>query len=230
MSSASRDRQAAEPEVVAQQVVHHGPRQRRRQRRRRRSAPGSATCADITSRRRPSIAARNGTSSRARRGLARSCADHRQLVVACRGPTPPRPGKCLTAAATPGRPQPADHRRGEPRRRRPGRRRTSGCRCAGLAGFVGEVADRRVDDVHAHRQQLAADRRARPARPGPRRPTAPSAMLPGERRRAVAERVELAALLVGGDQERRRGRVERRRPRAGPTSVSSRTCAGRPRR
>ena len=74
------DREAAEPEVVADQVVHHRPRQGRRQvgvageRRAARGAPTSRP------RRRPSIAARNGTSSRASRPRP-VVRDHRQPVV-----------------------------------------------------------------------------------------------------------------------------------------------------
>ena len=54
-------------------------------------------------------------------------------------------------------------------------------------------------------------------------------MLPGECRRTVAKRQELAALLVGGDEQRRGGSVVELGPsprRRWNASVSSRSCAG----
>ena len=201
-----RDREPPEAEVVADQVVHHRPRQGRRQggvagdrrerevRRhhdlgaRRRSRPGTAP-------------ARRGRASpgRARPPPARG---------GCRGPSPRGPGSACRRPRSPSRACPrtiaADSRATSagslPNERIP---------MCGLARVVGEVADRRVRDVRAHRQQLEAG--------GPPDPLGEVLVARGaerhvarERRRA-AQRVELPALLVGGDQQGRRARVERRR-------------------
>ena len=81
----------------------------------------------------------------------------------------------------------------------------------GLAGFVGEVADRRVRrrSTPIARSSSPIARPTRSARSSS--PDGAQRHVAGERRRAVAQRVELAALLVGGDQQGRRARVERRR-------------------
>ena len=86
---------------------------------------GTATWADIASPgpgrdrrperhelRRPRVVARSPGPHPARDGVS--------------GSTAPRPGKCLTEAATPAACEPADHRRAEPPDRPPDRRRTSG--------------------------------------------------------------------------------------------------------
>ena len=115
--------------------------------------------------------------------------------------TSPRPGKCLTAAATPAELQAADHRRAEraPTARRIVAERADPERRVGRVG--GDVEDRGVDDVDAHRPQprCRSPRPTRSASAG----VADRARGPCCRRTRVgrvAERLELAALLVGRDE------------------------------
>ena len=97
-----------------------------------------------------------------------------------------------------------------------------------MAGFDGLVATSRtgrVGEAHAHRPQLGADRPTDP--PGEVRVADRAERhVAGERRRAIAEGHELAALLVGRDEERWRRAGSRRRDAAWRASVSSRTWPG----
>ena len=97
------------------------------------------------------------------------------------------------------------------------RRRSCGCPARGCR-LRGEVAHRRVVDVDAQRPQLAPGRRGH-SLGQLSSPAAPSAIAPRELRRSAAQRVELAAFLVGGNQQRsarqrRRAACKGRRQRA----------------
>ena len=130
--------------------------------------------------------------------------DHGQRSWVSRS-APPSPGKCFAPAAMPELRRPrtcaaasrATAAGSLPNERMP---------MCGLAGLSARSHTGAYDDVHAHREQLEAGRPPHPlgevvvARGAERH-------VARERRRA-AQRVELPALLVGRDQERRGGRVE----------------------
>ena len=124
----------------------------------------------------------------------------------------PRPGKCLTAAATPARCSP--RRNATPSARHAGRvvaERADPDR--GIRRGARHVEDRGVDDVHAHRPRLEPDGLADPLREI-RVVGRADGHVAGELGRPVAERLELPALLVRGHQPgpvrvRATGRLER---------------------
>ena len=127
----------------------------------------------------------------------------------------------LDRSGHPGRLEAADHRRPVPgdRGRVVAERADAHRRVARLGR---QVEDRGIDDVDAQRPRLAPDRRADPLGQA-LVIDRPERHVPGELGRLGAERVELAALLVGGDEERavgvpppgRRARRGRRRARHG---------------
>ena len=138
---------------------------------------GSAMCPDIASRAPAANAARNGTNSRASstsRAASTTASPWCVSLEMC-----PIPGACLTVAATPAACSPrtiAAPCRPTAAGESPNDRIPS----AGLAGFVARSRTGRVDDVHAHRPRLGADRATRPARSSPTSSTAPRAMLPAK--------------------------------------------------
>ncbi len=199
------DRHALEPEVPPEQVGHHGPRQRRRQvrptaHRRQREVAGH----------RHLCPGREGGTER------RELATLEHVPRSGHGgATVMRVGRCLAGArcvldggGDAGRLEAADHRHAVPSNdRRVVAERPDAERRIGRVRR--DVEHRRVDDVDAHRPRLETDRPPDPLGQldvvdGAERHVA------GERRRAVAERDELPALLVRGD-EQRAARAARRR-------------------
>ena len=186
-------------------------------------SPGLAKCPDITIRTPASMAWRNGSSSVASSSARARSATASSWCVS--EPVEPAPGKCLAVAATPADCSPAQPRRPEPAdlRRIVAERADAHDR---VLGPERDVEHRRVVDVHAGRPQLAPDRPPDPL--GQVRVTRrPDRHRPGERRPAIAEGEELAALLVRRDEQRqpiRPGPAPRRPP--GAPVVSRRSCAG----
>jgi hypothetical protein len=138
--------------------------------------------------------------------------DHTQRVmrVLVHGP---EAREVLDRGGHPGRLEAADHRRPMPGdggrvvpERADAHRHVAGLGC--------EVEDRGVDDVDAQRPSLAADRG-----PDPLGQAfvvdRPERHVPGELRRLGAEGIELATLLVGGDEEGAVGAVAGRRSAPG---------------
>ena len=186
---------------------------------------GSARCADITT----SAPGLDRGPERDQLGAVEPrpvVGDHRQLVVAVEVRARRGPGSACRRPRSPSRAGRARSPRTAGRRRRARSPNERIPRC-GLAGLSARSQTGAYETFAAHRQQLEPGRPPDPlgqvlvARRAQRH-------VAGERRRAVAERVQLAALLVGGDQQGRRARVERRRRRAAPAAVSARTCAGDP--
>ena len=164
---------------------------------------------------------RRARAPRAPRAIA---IDDGELVVGVDRPIA-LPGKCLAAPATPADWSPrsqADAERGDRRRvvaegpdaeRRVGRVR-------------GDVEDRPVVDVDPDRPELEPDRPPDALGEG-RVAGRTDGHRPGEGRPAVAEGEELAALLVGRDEEREpAGTAGPRRRGLLQFAVSRRTCAG----
>ena len=204
------DRDAPEPEPVTQEVVHHLAGERRGQvrgagDRRERNVRGHDEVG-------PGLDCRHERHQLASRQPCLVEPEVRQAQVrveVCLA----EPGKVLDRRGGAGGPDAADHRRGE----RAHERRVVAERADAevrVGGARGEVARRGVDDVDAHRERLRADRVPDPLGEldvAGRR----ERHVPRERRRGVAERDELPALLVRGDQQR--GRVPAlRRSRAAP--------------
>ncbi len=163
---------------------------------------GNVTCADIASR---APAANAGAERHELAGIKdRARGEHgRDVVMRVTGRLP-RAREMLDRRRHPGRLEAADHRRtvaSDARRVVPERPDPEG----GVQRVRGHVEHRRVDDVHAHRARLGADRppdtlRQRLVIDRAQRHVA------GELGRCVAEGDELAALLVGRDEERTRPR------------------------
>ncbi len=192
------DRHPLEAQVAPQQVGHHGPRQRAGQV----VATGHGRHRRVPRHREPGASRERGSERHELAGIQHvpRRLDHRQTVVRV-GRDVPHPRGVLDRGGHPGRLQPADHRGPVPpdgRRRVPERpdpeRRVGGVR--------GQIQDGGVDDVHAHRSSLAADREADALRERGIVHGAQSHVA-GEGCRAVTERQELAALLVGRDEHRR---------------------------
>ena len=212
------DRNAAEPEIAAEQVRRTSGASVAGRSVRPVSA-GTARWPAMASRAPASMPAANGTSS-ALAQLARRPLDDRQPVVGIADGAP-CPGKCLTVAATPARCSPrTDAATSAPDGRRVVAERPDPD--DGVPRVRRQVAVGRVDHVHAHRPELGPGREGHPLGEV-RVARRPERHRPGERRCAVAHRVELARLVVGRDQERRQ--PETRRGRLEP-SVSARTWAG----
>ena len=194
------DREAPEAELAAHEVVHDLAGERRGQRR----VAGERRQRDVRRHDevRPGVDRRRERDElRARRAARGRASIDRQRRWWLSRSASPRPGKCLTAAATPADRRPA--RSSPPRRTRPppGRRRTRGSRGAGSPGWTRGRTTGRVDDVDAHRQRARSRSPARRARPG-RVAGRAERHAPRERGGPVAERDELAALLVRRDQQR----------------------------
>ena len=193
------DGQAAEPEAVAQELRHHGPGQRRGQVR----VAGDRLERDVGGHREVGACLDRGPERDQLHGVEPGTvvAQRRQPVVrvgerlAQSREVLDGGGRAGVAEATHGR----GGERGDRGRVVAERPDTHG----GVAGVGGEVADRRVRDVDAHRQQLGGGRvgdalgEVRVAGRAQRH-------RPGERGRPVAQRDQLAALLVRGDQQRSR--------------------------
>ena len=201
------DRDPAKAELVAERAAHHGASQGRRQRR----VAGQRGHRDMGRHGEPGP----GRDRRPERDeLVRLerlavAADHGQLVMGVLVDGA-QPREVLDRGGHPGRLEPADHRRAQPpdlgrvvaERADPHRR---------VAGLAGQVEDRGVDHVDAHRPRLAPDR---PADPLDEVLVADRAErhVAGERGGRLAERHQLAGLLVGGDEQRAgHGRATRRR-------------------
>ena len=115
----------------------------------------------------------------------------------------------LDRGGHPGRLQPADHRRAEP----PDLRRVVAERAdphRRVAGLARQIEDRGIDHVDAHRAGLAPDRASDPLDQVLVADRA-ERHVPGERCGRLAERHELAGLLVGRDEQRSGGQGARRR-------------------
>ena len=124
----------------------------------------------------------------------------------------------LDRSGHPGRLEAADHRRPVPgdRGRVVAERADAHRRVARLGR---QVEDRGVDDVDAKRPRLAPDRGADPLGQS-LVVDRPERHVPGELGRLGAERVELAAFLVGGDEEGAVGAAARHsRPLHAPRSA-----------
>ena len=178
---------------------------------------GTATWADITSRAPAAMAARNGANSWPSRSLGTPLHDTERVVGVLGQRAQTR--EVLRRGGHAGRLEAADHRRPMTAdRARVVAERADAERRVGRLG--GEIDGRGVDDVDAQRAGLAPDGRPDPLGQ-PFVVDRAEGHVAGELGRLGTQGVELAAFLVGGDEERAAPTANRRRPPPAATPRST---------